>query len=148
MRATGLITAAGLSLCLALLQPAISFADDATYRQEVLARIHAFGNRNRLDIRALNRDVHADCYISITISIAIQRDGSVEEASIVKSSTVPVVDKWYQWIIMQAAPYAPLSEHYDPVPDQIVMIEEFRLDVRLWSENIRSDRPCDPIKPR
>lgn len=123
-------------------------ADDRTYREAFLARVNAFGSRNRIDIRMLNRDVHADCYIPLTLSTVIRSDGTVADVAIVESSTVPVVDRWYRWVIEQAAPYAALADHYDPVPDKVTITEEFRLDVRLWSENIRSTRPCDPLKPR
>ena len=130
-----------------IMRPAIANADETSYREAFLTKVHTFANLNRINLRALNRDVHADCYIPVTISIVIRRDGTVADVSIVETSTVPVVDNWYRWVIRQAAPYAPLAEHYDPVPEQIVMTEEFRLDVRLWSENVRSTRPCDPIRP-
>lgn len=130
-----------------ILLSATTSADEASYREAFLTKVHAFANLNRISIGALNRDVHADCYIPLTMSIVIRRDGTVADVSIVETSTVPVVDNWYRWVIRQAAPYAPLAEHYDPVPEQIVMIEEFRLDVRLWSANVRSTRACDPIQP-
>lgn len=137
-----------MSLCLALLLPAVSFADDVTYRQEVMAKINAFGNRNRVNIESLNRDIHANCYIPVTVSIVIRRDGTVDHVLVVKSSTVPVVDNWYRWIIQQAAPYPPLATHYDPVPDEITITQEFRLDTSLYSDDIESTRPCEPVRPR
>lgn len=134
-------------LCIGLLPGAFVIADELAYKQEVLNKVSIFASRNRIKLAVLNRDVHADCYIPITISIAIRRDGTVEEVSIVKSSTVPVVDNWYRWIIQQAAPYPPLETHYDPVPDEIIITHEFKLDVRLWSENVRSTKPCEPLRP-
>lgn len=123
-------------------------SDQLGYEREFLEKVHQFANLNRINIRVLNRDLHADCYIPLVISTTIASDGSVKEIVIVESSTVPVVDNWYRWIIKQAAPYPRLATHYDPVPDEITITQEFRLDVRLWSENVRSTRPCEPIKPR
>lgn len=122
-------------------------SDQLDYERAFLEKVHQFATLNRINLRVLNRDLHADCYIPLVISTTIASDGSVKEIVIVESSTVPVVDNWYRWIIKQAAPYPHLATHYDPVPDEITITQEFRLDVRLWSENVRSTRPCDPIEP-
>lgn len=123
-------------------------SDQLDYERAFLEKVHQFANLNRINLRVLNRDLHADCYIPLVISTTIASDGSVKEIVIVESSTVPVVDNWYRWVIEQAAPYQPLGAHYDPVPDQVTITYQFTLDVRLWSENVRSTRPCEPIKPR
>jgi hypothetical protein len=51
-------------------------------------------------------------------------------------------------VIQQAAPYQPLVIHYDPAPEEITITEEFRLDVQLLSDGIRSTRQCEELKPR
>ena len=127
-------------------EPAAS--DQLDYERAFLEKVHQFANLNRINLRVLNRDLHADCYIPLIISTTITSDGSVKEIVIVESSTVPVVDRWYRWVIEQAAPYESLGAHYDPVPDQVTITYQFTLDIRLWSENVRSTRPCEPIKPR
>jgi len=131
-------------LVLALTGPA--YSDPLMYQQEFTKEVVEFANLNRLNIARLNREVHADCYIPVTIATVIIRDGSVKAVSIVKSSSVPVVDRYFRYIIEQAAPYQPLANHYDPAPEEITVTHEFRLDVRLWSDGISSTRACDELK--
>ncbi len=113
-----------------------------------MAEVIAFANLNRLDLRRLHRDVHANCYIPVTVATFIRRDGSVKDAFIVKSSTVPVVDRYFLYVIKQAAPYRPLANDYDPAVDEITLTQEFKLDAQLWGHGIRSARPCEELKPR
>ena len=133
------------SLVLALTGSA--FSDPLTYQQEFMKEVVEFANLNRLR-SGIHRDVHADCYIPVMIATIILSDGSVKDVSIVKSSSVPTVDRYFRYIIEQAAPFRPLANHYDPVPEEITVTQEFRLDIRLWSELISSTRPCDELKPR
>jgi hypothetical protein len=132
-------------LALALTGPASS--DPLTYEQEFTKEVVEFANLNRLHIGRLHRDVHADCYIPVIIATIILSDGSVKDVSIVKSSSVPVVDRYFSYVIEQAAPFQPLANHYDPVPEEITVTQEFRLDAKLWSDGIGSTRPCDKLKP-
>ena len=133
------------SLVLALTGSA--FSDPLTYQQEFTKEVAEFANLNRLR-NGIHRDVHADCYIPVIIATIILSDGSINDVSIVKSSSVPVVDRYFRYIIEQAAPFQPLANHYDPVPAEITVTQEFRLDIRLWSDGISSTRPCDELKPR
>jgi len=110
--------------------------------------ITEFANHNRLSLTRLNRDVHADCYIPVTVAAVIHADGTLKDMAIVESSSVPVVDRYFRFVIEQAAPYPPLADYYDPVPDEVTITHEFRLDVRLWSDGISSTRPCEKLKPR
>ena len=125
-----------------------AFSDPLTYQQEFTKEVVEFANLNRLHIERLHRDVHADCYIPVIIATIILGDGSVKDVSIVKSSSVPIVDRYFQYVIEQAAPYQPLANHYSPVPEETTVTHEFRLDARLWSDGISSTRPCDELKPR
>ena len=122
-----------------------AIADPQTYQEEFTREVLEFANLNRLQIDRLHRDVHADCYIAMLVDTTILRDGSVKEISIVKSSSVPVVDKYFRFVIEQAAPFQPLSNHYDPAPEEITITQEFKLDVRLWSDRIRSTAPCPEL---
>jgi hypothetical protein len=122
-------------------------SDPLTYQQEFTREVVKFASLNRLR-DGIHRDVHADCYIPVTIATIILGDGSVKEVSIVKTSTVPKVDRYFRYVIEQAAPFQPLANHYDPVPAEVTITQEFRLDVRLWSDGIRSTRPCDELQPR
>lgn len=131
-----------------LLAPAVSaYSDALTYEQRFVGEVTEFANLNRLSIARLHRDVHANCYIPVTVATVIRSDGSVKDASIVESSTVPVVDRYFLYVIQQAAPYEPLADHYVPVPEQITITREFRLDVQLWGQGIPSTRPCERLKP-
>jgi TonB family protein len=112
-----------------------------------MIEVMQFAALNRMQ-SGINRDVHADCYMQVTIATTILADGSVRDVSIVRSSSVPIVDRYFRYVIEQAAPYQPLANHYDPAPDEITVTEEFRLDVRLWSDGIRSTRQCDELIPR
>lgn len=125
-----------------------TLSDPQTYQQEFTKEIVKFASLNRLQIERLNRDVHADCYIPVTIATVILSDGSLKDVSIVKSSSVPIVDKYFRYVIAQAAPFQPLANHYDPVPDEIEITQEFRLDVRLWSDGTSTTRPCNEPEPR
>ena len=122
--------------------------DEESYEREFVREVIEFANLNRLSLARLNRDVHADCYILITVATTIASDGSVKDISIVESSSVPVVDRYYRFVIEQAAPYQPLTDYFDPVPEEITVTRDFRLDVRLWSDGIRSTRECDKLEPR
>lgn len=130
---------------MAILGPAAS--DESSYRQAFVSEVVEFANHNRLSISRLHRDVHADCFIPVTIATVVKRDGSVANISIVKSSSVPVVDRYFRFVIEQAAPFSPLEEHFDPAPDEITITHEFRVDVRLSSDGQRSERPCKRLEP-
>ena len=104
---------------LAILLLALSVSvlgDRLTYEREFTREVIRFASLNRLQLEQLHRDVHVDCYIPLTIATTIRRDGSVRAISIVESSSVPIVDKYFRFVIEQAAPYQPLANHYDPVP--------------------------------
>jgi TonB family protein len=133
---------------LLLFLSASAYSDSMTYQQEFTAEVIEFADLNRLNIALLNRDVHANCYIPVTIATIILSDGSVKDVSIVKSSTVPVVDKYFLYIIEQASPYQPLANHYDPAPEEITITYEFKLDVRLWGHGIGSTQACEELKPQ
>ncbi|MDH4108648.1 MAG: energy transducer TonB [Gammaproteobacteria bacterium] len=136
------------ALFLTLELAAFAQSDPPTYQQEFAREVADFAAMNRLNIARLHRDVHADCFIPVLIATTILADGSVKDVSIVKSSSVPVVDRYFRFVIEQAAPYQPLATHYDPTPEELTITQEFRLDVRLWSDGISSERPCDELKPR
>jgi len=134
------------SLVLALAGSA--YSDPLTYQEEFTKEVVEFANLNRLQIGRLHRDVHADCYIPVIIATVVLSDGAVKDVSIVKSSSVPVVDRYFRYVIEQAAPFQPLANHYDPVPEEITVTQEFRLDAGFWSDGISATRPCDELKPR
>jgi TonB family protein len=123
-------------------------ADESTYEQRFVDEVTEFANHNRLNIARLNRDVHANCYIPVTVTAVISADGSLKDVSIAESSTVPVVDRYFLYVIQQAAPFEPLEGHFEPVPEDITITREFRLDARLWGQGIRSTRPCEKLEPR
>jgi hypothetical protein len=137
-------SAAGVVLLLGVL----AYADAATYQQAFVDEVVAFANLNRLHQDRLNRDVHADCYIPVTIATTVVSDGSVRDLTIVRSSSVPVVDKYFRYVIEQAAPYEPLANHYDPVPDEVTITYEFRLDATLWGHDVSAPAPCRELEPR
>lgn len=124
------------------------YADAATYQQAFVDEVVAFANLNRLHQDRLNRDVHADCFIPVTIATTVLSDGSVRDVTIVRSSSVPVVDRYFRYVIEQAAPYQPLARHYDPVPDEVTITYEFRLDTTLWGHDTGSPAPCRALEPR
>lgn len=125
----------------------LAAAGPEAYQHEFTQQVMRFADLNRLKIERLNRDVHADCYIPVTMATTLGSDGSIRRIAIVKSSTVPVVDRYFRYVIEQAAPFQALAAHYDPVPDEVTITQEFRLDVRLWSDGIPSTRRCDDLRP-
>ena len=142
-KGTGRFFSASLVLALA----GSAFSEPLTYQQEFTKEVVEFADLNRLQLDRLHRDVHADCYIPVTIATTILSDGSVKDVDIVKSSSVPIVDKYFQYIIEQAAPFQSLANYYDPVPEEITITQEFRLDARLWGHGKNSTRACDELKP-
>ena len=134
------------SLHLTLASPA--FSDPLIYQQEFVKEVYKFANLNRLHTSRLHRDVHADCFILVTVATVIRSDGSVKDVSIVKSSSVPIVDRYFRYVIEQSAPFQPFASHYDPVPEEITVTQEFRLDVMLWTDGVRATRRCEEVKPR
>lgn len=137
-----------LTVVVALLFSGSAHSDSKAYEQAFAVEVIEFANLNRLNTARLHRDVHVNCYIPVTIATIILGDGSVTDVSIVKSSTVPVVDRYFLYVIEQASPYQPLANHYDPVPERITITHEFKLDVQLWGHGIRSTRPCEELKAR
>jgi hypothetical protein len=137
------VFSAGLVLALT----ASVFSDPLMYQEEFEKEVAEFANLNRLR-SGIHRDVHADCYIPLIISTVILSDGSVKDVSIVKSSSVPAVDRYFRYVIEEAAPFQPLANYYDPVPEEVTVTQEFRLDIRLSSDGISSTRPCDELDPR
>lgn len=125
-----------------------AYADAQTYQKAFVDEVVAFANLNRLHQDRLNRDVHADCYIPVTIATTVLRDGSVRDVAIVRSSSVPVVDRYFRYVIEQAAPYQALANHYDPVPEEVTITYEFRLDATLWGHDSGSPTPCRELEPR
>lgn len=136
-----------LAAVLALAVHGTAAADVASYERAFVKDVAEFASHNRLHISRLHRDVHADCFIPVTVATVILEDGSVKDISIVFSSSVPVVDRYYRFVIEQAAPYPPLEDHFDPVPVEVTITHEFRMDVRLKSDGLRSDRPCERLQP-
>lgn len=136
-----------LAAAVALAVHMAAAADVATYEREFVKVVAEFASHNRLHISRLHRDVHADCFIPVTVATVILKDGSVKDISIVTPSSVPVVDRYYRFVIEQAAPYPPLKDHFDPVPAEVTITHEFLLDVRLRSDGLRSDRPCKRLRP-
>lgn len=120
-------------------------ADESTYQHAFVSKVVQFANLNRLNISRLHRDVHANCYIPVTVATVILSDGSVSDIAIVTTSTVPVVDRYFLYVIEQAAPYPPLEAHFDPAPDEFTVTYEFRLDASLWSSGKGSTRPCEKL---
>jgi TonB family protein len=143
---TDLIRRSVTTVCMLFLSVA-AYSDSLTYQQEFAAEVIEFANLNRLNIERLNRDVHANCYIPVTISTIILSDGSVKDVSVVKSSTVPVVDKYFLYVIAQAAPYQPLARHYYPALEEITITWEFKLDAQSWGHAIRSTQACEELEP-
>jgi hypothetical protein len=134
-----------LAAALLLVVAGFAAADSPGYRQAFVEQVQRFANLNRLKIDRLNRDVHADCYIPLVVATTLRSDGSVQDIAIVESSSVPVVDRYFAFVIERAAPYPPLANHYDRVPDEVTITQEFRLDVRLWTDGIRSSGPCERL---
>lgn len=132
-------------LALALVGPAMS--DGRTYRETFLSEVFEFASLNRFNVSRLHRDVHANCYIPVLVSTTVMRDGSIKDISIVNSSTVPVVDRYFRFVIQQAAPFPPLATHYDPAPEEVTITHEFRLSVDLRGDGLSSERPCKPLPP-
>lgn len=133
--------------CVLLAPGGVAHSDEAAYERVFHREVIAFANLNRMNIDRLNRDVHADCYIPITIATTINSDGTVSHISIVESSSVPVVDRYFRYVIEQASPYPPLAGYFDPVPQEITVTRIFRLDVRLWGSGVGAERECDKLEP-
>ena len=134
---------AGLALALV----GTAYADAQTYEQEFMQEVYAFAKLNRMNIDRLHRDVHVDCYIPITIATIIRSDGTVKDISIVRSSSVPVVDRYFRYVIENAAPFHALDAHFDPVPEEITVTKEFRLYVESWGYSMDTTRACHELKP-
>ncbi|MEJ2257768.1 MAG: hypothetical protein P8X98_12345, partial [Woeseiaceae bacterium] len=64
-----------------------------------------------------------------------------------KSSTVPVVDRYFRFVIEQAGPYPPLANHYDQAPETITITQEFNLDAQLCGHVDRAARPFEEFEP-
>jgi len=123
------------------------FSDPLMYQEAFEREVAEFANLNRLR-SGIHRDERADCYISLIIATIILSDGSVKDVSVVKSSSFPNVDRYFRYVIEEAAPFQPLANHYDPVPEEVTVTQEFRLDIRLWSDGISSTRPCEELDTR
>jgi TonB family protein len=122
-------------------------SDEGSYLEAFVTEVHEFAKLNRLHVSRLHRDIHANCYIPVTVATTVLRDGSVKDIVIVTSSSVPVVDRYYRFVIEQAAPFPPLEAHYDPAPDEVTLTHEFRLAVDLQGDGLGAERPCERPQP-
>ena len=157
-----LVTLVGLILgfyWFIVLQPQQAFADSrevrkaeqaessamSAYQQAFAAEVHKFALKTRIDQGMLNRDKHADCYIRVVMNAVISEGGRLERVSVEKSSGVPIVDKYFTYVIQQAAPYQPLSSQFSGGRQQVLISQEFMLDARLYNDKRRSKSPCDEL---
>ena len=112
------------------------------YQTEVYNKVHTFGNRNRFNINNVNRDKYSNCYLTLTIATTVSADGSIKETAVKKSSNVAIVDKYFQYIISQSAPFKPLTEYFGPDLQELELVQDFTLDLNI-NHNSRSQKSCD-----
>ncbi|MEH6611256.1 MAG: energy transducer TonB [Halioglobus sp.] len=131
------------TLLLAAIAPVLAAPND--YKEAVLQEVYTFASHNRMNRDALHRDVHADCIVAVTLNIAINADGSLQQVNIVETSTVPVFDRYSKYVVEQAAPFPPLSEYHSSTPDTINFDHVLRLDARVWNDMQHSTQRCKPL---
>lgn len=101
----------------------------ASYRTEFSDKVHKFAMRNRFHVGNINRDKFSHCYLTVKIDTTILASGKVKNVVVKKSSTVPMVDKYFKYVIEQSAPFKPLKSYFGSGIKQIVVTENFKLDL-------------------
>ena len=105
---------------LVLALPGSAYSDPLIYQQEFTEEVVEFANLNRLNIARLHRDVHANCYIPVTIATIILSDGSVKDVS------CPSSNKWNRrsvWLMESFVPHLHVTRR----------VVDSATDVSRWS---------------
>lgn len=146
MKLKAIVLTAILSGAILASQSALSQAVDKEqlqrYQTEVYNKVHTFGNRNRFNINNVNRDKYSNCYLTLTIATTVLADGNIKETAVKKSSNVAIVDKYFQYIITQSAPFKPLVDYFGPDLQELELIQDFTLDLNT-NHNTQSQKSCD-----
>jgi len=137
-----------LTLCCALVFAGTASAEAldqgklSAYRAQFSNKVHKFAMRNRFHIGNINRDKFSNCYLAVKVDTTISANGKVKKVVVKKSSTVPMVDKYFKFVIEQAAPFKPLKGYFGSGVKQLVVSEDFKLDLNQQYKK-RSSKSCN-----
>jgi hypothetical protein len=117
------------------------------YEVAVQAEVHRWAMTNRIDQGRLHRDKHSDCLLSAILATTVNADGTLARVSVLASSGVPILDKYYIYATQQAALlFPPMQEYFAGAPpEQLNMELRYVLDTRdeQGRRAHRSMRPCE-----
>jgi hypothetical protein len=123
-------------------------AGEREYHDLFYSKAHNFAERNRFHIANLPLDVRNRCYLAVKIRTTVLASGNPTQTEVIESSGFPQLDKYFQYVINQAAPYPSLDRYITPDTDVIALESLFVLDLRYFDEARRSSGPCSEFKMR
>jgi protein TonB len=103
-------------------------SSDALYLDSWRRKIERIGNLNYPEKAKLN-----NIYGNVTIKVAINRDGTINNVTIMDTSGNKILDKAALSIVRMAAPFGPLSKEMTKDTDilEIIRVWQFQPDYRL-----------------
>lgn len=111
------------------------------YKNDFNNRVYEFANKNRFNIANVNRDKYVNCIMQVGIETTINSDGKVMNAVIKEPSPIPMINKYFVYVINQASPFEPLAKYFGSSKQEISFLERFRLKLNLY-ENSNVTEPC------
>ena len=105
------------------------------YKRHFAEKAYKFGNRNRFNIGNINRDKYSNCYMQVGIQVTVAADGAIKNLSVKYPSPVPMIDKYFSYIVNQAAPFDKLKKYFSDELNELTFVENFRLKVNLYEKS-------------
>ena len=111
------------------------------YQKHFFDKVYQFSNHNRFNTGNINRDKYTNCYMQVGIEVSIAADGHIKHLSVKEPSPIPIINRYFHYIVNQAAPFDPLKKYYGDELNQLTIFKQFRLNIPLH-ENSSVSEPC------
>jgi hypothetical protein len=121
--------------------PLTAPASVAKYKEVFDAKVHQFGNINRFNSMNINRDRYANCIMQVRIKTILDQTGRVISTEVTDPAPVPIVNKYFTYIIENVRPHEPLSNYIDSPPRELVIEKYYKLRISLY-EYQKVTEPC------
>ena len=112
-----------------------------TYKRHFSDKAYKFGNKNRFNIANINRDKYSNCFMQVGIQVTVAKNGELKSLSVKEPSPVPMIDKYFSYIVKQAAPFDKLNKYFGSELNELTFVEQFRLKLSSY-ENSKVTKQC------
>lgn len=131
-----------------LLSDSATASGEREYHEAFYGKVIKFAERNRFHLDNIPLEIRNRCYLAVIIRTSVVADGTPMQTEVIESSGVPRLDKYFQYVINQAAPFPKLDQYMSPGIEAITLESLFLLDVRYYDEARRSTGPCSEFQTR